>query len=114
MCMKLTEAMAATDNVMVQTEGICSGAKADSAEKASFVTVSVRDSGKGISPADAEHIFERYFYTRSDNKHDSSGLGLSIARELTLLHHGDIGFANAEGEGAEFFVALPLIEAEAE
>lgn len=113
-CMKLTEAMAAADNVMVQTEGVCSGAKTGSAEKAGFVTVSVRDSGKGISPADAEHIFERYFYTRSDNKHDSSGLGLSIARELTLLHHGDIGFANADGEGAEFFVALPLIEAEAE
>ena len=78
-----------------------------------FVTVSVRDSGKGISPADAEHVFERYFYTKSNRKHDSSGLGLSIARELTLLHHGDIRFSSGEGEGAEFFVSLPLIEAEA-
>lgn len=76
-----------------------------------FLTVSVRDSGKGISPGDGEHIFERYFYTKSDHKHDSSGLGLSIARELTLLHHGRIGVSSEEGAGSEFFVILPLIEA---
>ena len=75
-----------------------------------FVIVSVRDSGKGISAADAEHIFERYFYTKSDNKHDSSGLGLSIARELTLLHRGEIRVASEAGQGSEFLVRLPLVE----
>ncbi len=75
-----------------------------------FVVVAVRDSGKGISASDAEHIFERYFYTKSDNKHDSSGLGLSIARELTLLHHGEIFVRSEEGQGSEFLVRLPLVE----
>jgi len=73
-----------------------------------YVRVTVRDSGKGISPADAEHIFDRYFHTKAENKHDSSGLGLSIAKELTLLHHGTIDFTSEEGEGTEFCVTLPL------
>lgn len=75
-----------------------------------FVVVSVCDSGKGISAADAEHIFERYFYTKSDNKHDSSGLGLSIAKELTVLHHGDIRVRSKVGQGSEFLVRLPLVD----
>ena len=73
-----------------------------------WVRVTVRDSGKGISPADAEHIFDRYFHTKAENKHDSTGLGLSIARELTLLHHGTIDFTSEEGKGTEFCVTLPL------
>ena len=73
-----------------------------------WITVTVRDSGKGISPADAEHIFDRYFHTKAENKHDSSGLGLSIAKELTLLHHGTIDFTSEEGRGTEFCVTLPL------
>ncbi len=77
-------------------------------EQLRWITVTVRDSGKGISPADAEHIFERYFYTKAENKHDSSGLGLSIAKELTLLHHGTIDFTSEEGRGTEFRVTLPL------
>ncbi len=77
-------------------------------EQLSWITVTVRDSGKGISPVDAEHIFERYFYTKAENKHDSSGLGLSIAKELTLLHHGTIDFTSEEGRGTEFRVTLPL------
>lgn len=70
--------------------------------------VFVRDSGKGIRREDAEHVFERYFYTKADNKHDSSGLGLSIARELALAHRGDISFSSEEGHGTEFVVTLLL------
>lgn len=47
-------------------------------------------------------------YTKAENKHDSSGLGLSIAKELTLLHHGTIDFTSEEGKGTEFCVTLPL------
>lgn len=95
--------------------GVRSGRFTGSAERAEseeeisgWVRVTVRDSGKGISSSDAEHIFDRYFHTKADNKHDSTGLGLSIARELTLLHHGIIDFASREGEGTEFCVTLPL------
>ena len=87
------EVMSAEDRAEEITEWIC---------------VTIRDSGKGISPADAEHIFDRYFHTKADNKHDSSGLGLSIAKELTLLHHGTIDFTSEEGQGTEFCVTLPL------
>ncbi len=92
-------------------EAVRSASRTDASEEVpGFVIVSVCDSGKGISDADAEHIFDRYFYTKSDNKHDSSGLGLSIARELTLLHHGDIRVRSEPGQGSEFLVRLPLLD----
>lgn len=89
-------------------EGVPEGAVAEAEEQTGWVTVYVKDSGKGISADDAEHIFDRYFHTKAENKHDSSGLGLSIAKELTLLHHGTIDFISEEGEGTEFCVTLPL------
>lgn len=109
--MKLSDRITQAAASLLPTDSDRSGTAALDTQN-SFVTVSVRDSGKGISPADAEHVFERYFYTKASHKHDSSGLGLSIARELTLLHHGEIRFFSEEGAGAEFFVTLPLIEVE--
>ena len=77
-------------------------------ERDGTCVVSIKDSGTGISEEDAAHIFERYFHTNESHKHDSSGLGLSIARELVNLHHGQIFFTSAPGEGTTFTVELPL------
>ena len=80
------------------------------AAEESFCLISVSDSGPGISPEDAAHLFERYFHSDQNHKHDSSGLGLSIARELVLLHHGEITFESEAGKGTCFYVRLPLCE----
>lgn len=42
--------------------------------------VSVQDTGCGIAPEDQSAVFDRYFHTTADKKHDSTGLGLTIAQ----------------------------------
>ena len=58
--------------------------------EAGAALVSVRDTGCGIAPEDQTAVFDRYFHTTTSSKHDSTGLGLTIAQELAHLHHGEI------------------------
>ena len=74
--------------------------------------VSVRDTGCGIAPEDQAQVFHRYFHTSAQNKHDSTGLGLTIAQELARLHHGEITLESAPGEGSCFTLRLPLLSEE--
>ena len=69
----------------------------------------VLDTGKGIAPEDQAHIFDRYFHTTAQNKHESSGLGLTIARELTLLHRGTLDVESEPGRGTAFIARFALL-----
>lgn len=75
-----------------------------------FALVSVRDTGYGIAPEDQGAVFDRYFHTTAQNKHDSTGLGLTIAQELARLHHGEITLESELGKGSCFTLRLPLLE----
>ena len=74
--------------------------------------VTVDDDGPGIPPDNLETIFER-FYTERPNDHfgKNSGLGLSIARQITESAGGRVWAENREGGGARFIVELPLARA---
>lgn len=74
--------------------------------------VSVQDTGCGIAPQDQAAVFDRYFHTTANTKHDSTGLGLTIAQELARLHHGEITLESAVGKGSCFTLKLPLLEVE--
>lgn len=70
--------------------------------------ISVADQGCGIPDSLKPHIFDRFYRgdaARTDKKH--FGLGLSIAKELTLLHNGRISVSDSEGGGAAFRIKLP-------
>ncbi|MCC2656542.1 MAG: hypothetical protein K0Q76_1650 [Panacagrimonas sp.] len=75
--------------------------------------VSVRDSGIGLAAEMCERVFETFEQVaRGPNDLNSGlGIGLSLARSLTLLHDGRIS-AHSEGlgRGSEFVVSLPLID----
>ena len=71
--------------------------------------VSVQDTGCGIAPEDQGAVFDRYFHTTADKKHDSTGLGLTIAQELARLHHGEITLESEVGKGSVFTLKLPLL-----
>lgn len=52
-----------------------------------WAVLEVEDTGVGLTEAQAELVFER-FYRVDDAKTSGSGLGLSIVREIALYHHG--------------------------
>jgi signal transduction histidine kinase len=70
------------------------------------VTVSILDSGTGLSPDAISHIFEPY---RTTKKH-GNGLGLMICRRIVRAHGGEIDAESKEGSGTRFIVRLPRLE----
>lgn len=73
----------------------------------SDVTVSVIDSGMGISGAELPHVFERFYRHDRSRSTPGSGLGLTLALAFVRAHGGDITVTSAPGEGATFTVTLP-------
>ena len=67
-----------------------------------------RDSGPGIGPDAAEHLFEPMWTT----KPSGSGFGLVIAEEIMTDHAGEIAFVENEEGGAVFRLSLPLVQRE--
>ncbi|MFL5954467.1 MAG: ATP-binding protein [Gaiellaceae bacterium] len=69
--------------------------------------IDVQDSGPGITPVDADQIFDRFFRGRkSPGGGDGAGLGLAIAREATLAAGGDLTLQSA-GPPTTFRFTLP-------
>lgn len=74
------------------------------------ICLRVADTGAGIPPEDLPRVFERYYRSSRTDDRRSSGLGLSIAREIVLLHGGSIHVASTMGGGTVFTVLLPDVE----
>ena len=74
------------------------------------IEIAVRDTGIGIPGDQLSNIFDRFYQGERLGKfeHKGTGIGLAVARELVILHHGDISVRSREGDGTEFLVRLPL------
>ena len=69
----------------------------------------VSDTGIGIPPEHADHIFDQFYqvdgsYTR---KHEGTGLGLALVKSLTEMHGGRVEMRSVPGQGSTFMVRLP-------
>ncbi|TAE47455.1 MAG: HAMP domain-containing protein [Bacteroidetes bacterium] len=73
-----------------------------------MVEFSVRDHGKGISPAYQAKIFERYFRV-PESGGEGTGLGLAIGKEFIEAQGGQIGVESQLAEGSRFFFRLPAL-----
>ena len=71
-------------------------------------TVLFKDGGPGIPPESLPLIFERFFRARSEKTVTGSGLGLYICKQIIKAHRGKIWAESAPGEGATFFIQLPI------
>ncbi len=78
--------------------------------KPDTIEISVADTGTGISPEIAEHLFQPFFTT----KPHGMGVGLSISRAIVEDHGGRIWIEPNPGGGTIFKITLPAIEAEEE
>jgi signal transduction histidine kinase len=79
------------------------------------VFLEVVDSGPGIDPAYLARVFEPFWQAdlSSRRQHGGTGLGLAIAREIALLHDGELQATNADPSGgARFTFRFPLVPAE--
>jgi signal transduction histidine kinase len=74
------------------------------AEAAGRATVTVRDEGPGLAPAEAEHAFER-FWRGPRARAEGSGLGLAIVRAVAERHGG-----SARVDGSAFTIELPAVK----
>jgi signal transduction histidine kinase len=79
-------------------------------DETEHVRISVNDQGPGISATKQQIIFEKFRQADSSvtRTHSGTGLGLAISKELSALLNGSIGVRSAEGEGATFWLIIPL------
>lgn len=84
--------------------------------KESSVSVSITDTGAGISADHLTRIFDPFYQGKNRTQETRAGLGigLSVARDLIKMHRGHI-MAKSEGvnKGSEFIITLPLVESPA-
>jgi signal transduction histidine kinase len=72
--------------------------------------IDIADTGMGISAADQERLFERFFRTSGATEAaiPGTGLGLSIVQAIVDAHGGEVEIKSEEGRGTTFSVLLPL------
>jgi signal transduction histidine kinase len=70
--------------------------------------ICVRDDGKGISPKALPYIFERFFKEESGYASAGNGLGLAIAKEITLALKERIWVKSEAGKGSAFYFTAQM------
>ncbi|MEU4428387.1 ATP-binding protein [Actinoplanes sp. NPDC024001] len=80
--------------------------------------IEVADTGPGLSPEQAERVFERFYRAdgartrNTDREATGTGLGLAIVAAIVAAHEGSVEVDSEPGRGATFRVSLPTINAE--
>jgi len=76
----------------------------------------VEDTGIGISPADQQRMFEKFYRAsrQTVRSERGSGLGLAIVKSIAERHGGRVWFESQLGKGSTFFLAIPLHQTQSE
>lgn len=71
-----------------------------------YYRVTIEDSGEGIDQSDIANIFNRFYKTKTSNKKDSVGIGLSISKSIIESHNGYIDVKSRKGIGTSFIITF--------
>lgn len=77
----------------------------------STASISISDTGRGISAEHLPYIFKRFYrvdQARTVEQQTGHGLGLAVAKQIVKLLHGKILVQSEEGKGTTFTIVLPL------
>jgi signal transduction histidine kinase/CheY-like chemotaxis protein len=75
------------------------------------IRITFQDNGPGIPPENLSHVFDPFFTTKEFGQ--GTGLGLSVCHGIISEHGGHIWVESEPGQGATFFIELPIIPPEA-
>ena len=76
-------------------------------KNAKEIVINIEDTGIGISLEHLPHIFDRFYRVEESRVTRGAGLGLAIAQEIAIAHHGIIEAHSIRGGGTTFTVRLP-------
>lgn len=79
-----------------------------SQNKHTYLSIIVSDTGQGIAPEDLDRIFTRFYTNRHWKSSETNGIGLSLTKDLLVLHHGTISVESEIGKGTVFTVSIPI------
>jgi PAS domain S-box-containing protein len=78
-------------------------AQTEAMQQQTRTTITIRDTGPGIPPADLQKVFIPFFTTKASGH----GVGLPLAHRIVTEHGGTLSVANAQGVGAVFTIRFP-------
>ena len=76
--------------------------------KADHLTISVSDTGAGMSREIAAHVFEPFYQGRDGGRNVGTGVGLALVKQIVDAIEGHITVDSRPGEGTTFCISLPI------
>ncbi|TSI03068.1 ATP-binding protein [Lysinibacillus sp. BW-2-10] len=76
-----------------------------------YVSVSIIDTGRGIEPHLIQNLFTKFFKGNDSTNSKSTGIGLSICKEIIKSHYGEIFVTSEIGKGSTFTFTIPTTRA---
>ena len=76
-------------------------------ESDSYITMSIKDTGIGISQKDFEHIYELFYRGTNSRRETGMGIGLSVVKTIIDVHGWKIDVKSQINEGTQFIITIP-------
>ncbi|NEO82844.1 MAG: HAMP domain-containing protein [Spirulina sp. SIO3F2] len=96
--------------IQIKTQQVSTPVAHSMLEVENWIQITIADNGPGISESVLNKLFDPFFTTKKVGK--GTGLGLSISYQIIVEKHGgDLRCESILGQGAKFFITLPMLKA---